>query len=432
MGWIFGKKKKKEEEGKKQSSAVTAYEKDFKPLQRTKTKADDRKGKKRDNVPYYEPAVDDDTFNKMSKKEKAYFIEMTDDELENTRFYGASNARGTQMEQFGTNVAQKRGTNKVKSKSVDNLNQRIGITGQFFSNYPPTLRAMRDGVAKAIFDNAVNNEQDEEAKEWGRWLAEESRFTALLMPEMNGEFCRREMKLDDGARESLSDAEQIKTTEKEENVQRIDYKKHRIYVGDKKRMDNLSHWINSGQTRDIDGEKYEIYWVQESYGVDALKTSSDAKEQPYYTWTPEMKKLHDESLKEETDKVQGKYDGLKEIFKKQYLQGNSNKKDLETDAEKYAENCKRNIMFRTYNWVKSSIQNRFFRLTSLMGLDFFNNRGNTIQFARDIGQENYDGAAVNRVITDSEWAHAQRMGYTGKKGHVHRVNTTDRFRLRQQ
>ena len=88
-------------------------------------------------------------------------------------------------------------------------------------------------------------------------------------------------------------------------------------------------------------------------------------------------------------------------------------------------------MEKTINWFKSTIQNRFFRLTSLYGLDFFKSRGNTIQFARDVGQQDFAKGGVNRVITDSEWAHANRMGYTGAGGHVRRVNGQDRFKLKQ-
>ena len=207
-----------------------------------------------------------------------------------------------------------------------------------------------------------------------------------------------------------------------ENVEKIDRDKKRIYVGDKKRMDNLSSFINSGQTRDVDGEPYTIYWIQESYKVDMAKNTG---KDDYHTWTPEMKAIHEKSMNIPSNDAMECYEELEKANRKKYFLSNSEK------AIKNSRDFKNKVMEKTINWFKSTIQNRFFRLTSLYGLDFFKSRGNTIQFARDVGQQDFAKGGVNRVITDSEWAHANRMGYTGAGGHVRRVNGQDRFKLKQ-
>lgn len=395
---LFGRKRgnrPEESAPKKQSSAVTAYQNEFRNMAAPTAGADDRAG-------------------------RSDIIEMSGADIANTRFYGATKDRQDQMGELSADVEGKTGTSNVMAQTVDVMNRKAGITNIGFAN--PNLGRMRKMVMDAV-DKTAPASDDEQVREWGKWLSESSRLNALFMPEMNSEVCRREMKLDKEAKESASDAEQVKTTEEEENIERIDHEQKRIFIGDKKRMDNLSNWINSGQTREIDGEPYEIYWTQESYGVDALQGTVQDN---YHTWTPEMKAIHEESLLQETyEDTQKKYDELEEAAKDKYFWRNSE------GTKKKAKAFRRMVADKTLTWVNKSIQNRFFRLTSLMGLDFFKKRGNTIQFARNIGQENYAGGGVNRVITDSEWAHAQRMGYTGAGGHVHRVNGADRFALSQ-
>jgi len=377
----------------RQSSAVTAYQNEFHSMDSPQTGTDDRAG-------------------------KSDAIQLSISDIANSRFYGASKHRAVQMRKLSEDVESKHKSVDVMNQTVDKLNAGVGFTGFLFAG--PNLCVIRDTVEDAVKEEALRD-KDPEVQAWGAWLSEPSRQEALKMPELNSEICRREMHLDKNAKESASDAEQVETTEAEENVERVDHANKKIYVGDKKRMDNLSNWINSGQTREIEGEQYEIYWAQESYGVDSMRQVEDN----YHSWTPEMKRIHEESMQGDVSTIQRQYDLLKEAAKKKYFFSSSQK-----TAQK-AQNFRDMVYDKTTDWVKTTVQNRFFRLTSLMGLDFFKSRGNTIQFARDIGQENYAGGRVNRVITDSEWAHAQRMGYAGARGNVHRVNTTDRFQLQQ-
>ena len=399
MGLIGWKKRNRTTETQtqrtqRQSAAVTAYQNDFRSMAPVQPATDDRAGK-----------TDE--------------IQVSGAEVDNSRFYGASAHRMTQMGMLSNDVREKTGSSNVMKQTVDNLNGRVGITGACFQQI--CLGAMRKMVLDAIEKNAPASD-NEEAREWGKWLSEGSRLYALLMPEMNSEVCRRDMHLDKNAKESVSDAEDVETTEAEDNVERIDRENKRIFVGDRKRMDSLSNWINSGQTREIDGEQYEIYWTQESYGSDRQR---DVGADDYHSWTPEMKAIHEEALQQENyDKATVEYDKLEEATKRKYFWSGSKK-----TAQK-AKAFRKSVVDKTNAWVSRTIQNRFFRLTSLMGLDFFKSRGNTVQFARDIGQQNYAGGRVGRVITDSEWAHANRMGYAGAGGHVHRVNGADRFKLR--
>jgi len=382
----------------RQSSAVTAYQNEFRSMASPQTGTDDRAGNS-------EP------------------IQLSISDIANSRFYGASAHRKAQMVSLSQDVESKNGNVDVMNQTVDKLNAGVGITSAPFQS--PNLTFIRDMVMDAVTEKGPKS-PNPEVQAWGAWLLEGSRLFALLMPELNSEICRREMHLDEDAKESASDAEQVETTEAEENVERIDPENKRIFIGDKKRMDNLSNWINSGQTREIDGQQYQIYWTQESYGVDSMRQVDDN----YHSWTPEMKQIHEKSMQGKGDAltILQQYGYLEEAAKKQYISSGLRK------AAQKAQEFKGMVYNKTTDWVNTTVKNRFFRLTSLMGLDFFKSRGNTIQFARDIGQENYAEDRVNRVnrvITDSEWAHAQRMGYAGAGGNVHRVNATDRFQLQQ-
>ncbi len=339
-------------------------------------------------------------------------IELSQDEVNNSRFYGATFARMGQMMGLHVDVEGKTGSSNVMKQSVDNLNKRIGIDGNAFKR--GTLEPIRRMVFQAVFENAPAS-QDLEAKEWGQWLKEPSRMGALFMPELNSEICRRDRKLDKEDKQPASEKETIPSTEQEENVEKIDNEKKRIYIGDAKRMDDLSHWINSGQKRTVGEEEYDIYWGQEGYGVD----SGNEVEDNYHTWTPELKTIHQKILNKEAYSTGEGYEDFKRAARKKYW----NKKDEKAQA--FTDKVKQ----ETGLWVQISVQNRFFRLTSLMGLDFFKQRGNTVQFARDNDQKNFTEGRVNRVITDSEWAHANRMGYVGEN--VHQVGNQDRFKLRQ-
>jgi hypothetical protein len=63
----------------------------------------------------------------------------------------------------------------------------------------------------------------------------------------------------------------------------------------------------------------------------------------------------------------------------------------------------------TSMWLNQEVMNSFWRLTSLMGLDFFVSRNKHVAFVRQAGQADFQGE--RRAITDSEWQHANDQGY---------------------
>ena len=337
-------------------------------------------------------------------------IGLTRDEIKKSRFFGASNVRDMQIRVLEADVEDKTGKKpNYQAKTIDALNRRIGITGELFTN-EATLGIIRTKVKKAIKETA-KKEKNREAKMWGEWLDEESRFNALMMWEMNGEECRRDRKLDQNVQNSRIYTD---TTKKRDfQTQKIDEKKKIIYKGDNNRRDDEVHWINSGQVRN----GYTIYWMQEGCGTD--DTREEASQSHSYSWTEELKKLHNNIINAEKQE-----DGLKYV--REFY--NEAKKESCKDNESQAKNFTDTIIEETHKWLDYSVQNRFFRLTSLMGMDFFVNRGKTVRFAHDRRQGKYTKGRVNRTITDSEWAHAKDMGYL-TDGSVIRYDTTDRFRL---
>lgn len=71
-----------------------------------------------------------------------------------------------------------------------------------------------------------------------------------------------------------------------------------------------------------------------------------------------------------------------------------------------------NIFFRTDKWLTDVVMDKFWRLTSLMGMDFFVARGKHIDFIRANNEgTDPDPQTGRRSITDSEWLHAQNQGY---------------------
>ena len=60
-------------------------------------------------------------------------IELSQEEINNSRFYGATFARREQMTKLSEDVRAKTGTSNVMTKSVDNLNARIGSVGTPFA-----------------------------------------------------------------------------------------------------------------------------------------------------------------------------------------------------------------------------------------------------------------------------------------------------------
>lgn len=384
--------------------------------------------------------------------EKQRSMELTRPQLLATRLYGAEHPACQNNEfNFGRTwmkVQLKNSVDQAKNEgvvnyinnnmTVDKLNGRIGINSDMFAK--GSLGNVRYALGLAL-GKSQTMKKDKEAMAWGEWLAEESRFKALMMPEMTGEVCRKNLKMDkednnDTEDETSAGENKIDTTGEQRNFKEIDIDNHRIIVGDANRVDrrNLdnSHLINSGikrpvkvEVKDEKGEKsekfeeFEVFWFQEKYSsADIMKTETDIKQ---HTWTPELRKIHDKLINEYDDDGSGagmekkykelktaKYNELITAYPKKYF---INKDRRVEEYKNEAEEFRDDVFDKTFNWIMTAAKNRFFRLTSLMGLDFFNHQGNNILFARENNQQDYTKGRVKRVITDSEWAHANQMEY---------------------
>lgn len=333
-------------------------------------------------------------------------IELTADEILNSRFYGVADVRGRQLDDLEQNIAKTGYTWYGGNQTVDALNHKIGIICDMFWDLP-SLGMVREQVDEAVNQNAPNV-QDAEVQAWGEWLREPSRWNALMMYEMNGEECRRQRHLDC---ETVDQTSHVDTSVVRDlqNIH-VDENQKIIYRGDMSRAGDRSNFINSGlETQD----GYKVYWLQEDCGTDDARRGC-------YSWTEEMKDIHEIIINaNEADTVAQGYEELAEIAYDDIFNNEDN-------AIAFA----KVIQTETENWQGLSAQYRFFRLTSLMGMDFFVSRGNIVRFAREENQPNYTGGAVNRVITDSEWAHAEDMGYVAG-GNVRRYDNDDRFKLRR-
>lgn len=334
-------------------------------------------------------------------------IGLTAGEIQNSRFYGVARVRGRQLDDLGQDINAKTGyTWNGGNQTVDLLNYKLGITNDmFYKNL--TLGMVRANVKNAI--DAAPFAPDLEVQAWGEWLREPSRWDALMMYEMTGEECRRARGLD---RDIVEQRPYVDTrADRNFQIAQIDNQRRIIYRGDKNRNDRNSHWINSGKTI-----TYTIYWMQEGCGTDDMRTPNNQS----YIWTDTMRDAHDKVINADNNST---------------VYQNWNNFIREAEKSNLFDNVTGPLFLNkvddeTMNWHHISAQSRFFRLTSLMGMDFFVNRGNTVRFSRNANQINYDESPVNRVITDSEWAHAEEMGYLAE-GRVIRHDNDDRFRLRQ-
>lgn len=329
-------------------------------------------------------------------------IGLTEAEIKNSRFYGVARVRGRQLDNLGRDIRGKTGHIWHGGyQTVDALNMALGLSFDTMSK-KQSMGIVREYVKAAV--NPINRTAPEEVRAWREWLKESSRWRALMMYEMNGEECRRERRLDSNL---ANPTYCVPTTKKGDfKIAHIDVPGKKIYVGDENRFDNNVNWINSGIT-------YTLYWMQEGRGTDDNKN----KHGTGGVWTNEMKTAHNQVIDAKT--VNAIAVGYNKLRQESAAAGYNN-----------PEAIKQFVSNETRLWQQFSPPYRFFRLTSLMGMDFFVNRGNTVRFARDKHQLNYAGHDVNRVITDSEWAHAEDMGYVAG-GNVIRYDNDDRFVLRR-
>ncbi|MCH5269362.1 MAG: hypothetical protein J1E83_01305 [Lachnospiraceae bacterium] len=326
-------------------------------------------------------------------------IGLKGDEILNSRFYGVAGVRGRQLVGLRDDIARKTHQNwQVGNQTVDALNMALGLSFNTMSQ-KQSMGIVREYVEGAV--NSINRTAPEEVQAWSAWLKEPSRWNALMMYEMNGDECRRERCLD----KALKNPAYCVPTTKERNLKiaYIDMPGKRIYAGDENRYDNRVNWINSGLT-------FTLYWMQEGRGTDDNKNKRGIDGE----WTDGMKAAHNQVIDApNVNTITEGYNKLRQESAVYY--GNP-------------EAFNQLVSNETRHWQQFSPPYRFFRLTSLMGMDFFVNRGNMVRFARNENQPNYTGHAVNRVITDSEWAHAEEMGYLAE-GRVIRHDNDDSFHL---
>lgn len=188
---------------------------------------------------------------------------------------------------------------------------------------------------------------------WITWL--NLNINALLMHEMDGEQCRTDRKM----------------------------------IGKFKRFFNKHfraprrHVIDAG-----DG----LFWEQEKHRVNRLH----AKPQSEKNWNPIAIANHDNMVNADS---WPNYVAAKALLDASIGVHDAGEIDIETQA-----------------WLNTEVKHRFWRLTSLIALDFFTNRGNPVEFARPEHQADrpLEADRTKRSITDSEWAHANKRGYIGR------------------
>ncbi len=215
------------------------------------------------------------------------------------------------------------------------------------------------GTKRATVKGVLNHPQgglSRDERAWIVWLQRNKK--ALLMPSMTGKQCREDMKMDDSWWATFT-------------KKIIPPKKHNI-----KGLNNIT-------------------WKQESHDVNVVKN----RQQQDYGWNINRRIAHNN-----------------------YVNGMSaDDNALTVDLENsFADaNIVDYIIESTLIWLDGDVMHRFWRHTSLMGLDFFVARNKNVAFIREQGQDNVIVNGRN-PITDSEWMHATNQNYV-LNGHVERV-----------
>ena len=132
-------------------------------------------------------------------------------------------------------------------------------------------------------------------------------------------------------------------------------------------------------------------WIQEEHEVNILNNEHDIG---MLEWTDEHRDLHDDFV----NAVEGE--------------------DVEA-ADQLGVAVGGRVVGETVAWLRGNVMHRFWRLTSKIGLDFFNNENIQVAFVREADAQPHERNG-RRSITDSEWEHAQERGYLGDN--VYRVN----------
>lgn len=317
----------------------------------------------------------------------------------NVVHYGTSGSRAgsrTQHIEQTRKLMQEAGEDPdQRHTTVDELNRTIGLVPDIFENLGIYRKELQKKVAKA--EGGADTPAHQEATAWREWLSEPSRMDALMMGEMDTNQFLVDQRLDEDTDERKDAA---------------------AYEQKSMDSDQLSHDINSGQVDPETGKA--ITWKQEAHKANQERELGAQ----YVFWTPALRQATaamanapDLGKKSEAES------DVKEASMDAAAQAQAAGREVSPEAGKqWGQRILENFM----RWM-SVVQGRFWRLTSLMGLDFFASRKKQILFTRaDPNAPDFKGAASRRrrMITDSEWRHVREMGYE-KSGAVKRLGAND-------
>lgn len=288
-------------------------------------------------------------------------------------FYGHSHARSEY-------TATKKDLDNASANThltVDSLNRAIGLTSAV-----KTSISIPIGLTRAIIKTALEpnggRELSKDVEAWRDWLYR--RKEILLMRDMTPNQCRYDMG-----------------------------------IKDEKGKEHLDNAIVPYILNSKNGITYGRTWKEEDYTVNFTKAQLEVRNKS-------TKKTYSSTFLGRVKSWTGKanvYDHMKVCEKHNDI---VNANDVDT-FNKSKDNFKKltgdkianEIINKTDKWLKGPVVKRFFRFTSLMGMDFFASRRNTIIFVRGNRNgpgQNYTGNQA-KSITDSEWEHAIDMKYLG-------------------
>lgn len=354
----------------------------------------------------------------------------------NVAHYGTESGPGSRAAHRQQGVDMARHTPERAQQThntVDSLNTTIGLTQGMFGTYSLSKghrkqlrekvivksRQIRPTTQEDMADTSMTAKQ-REANAWIRWLIEPSRITALLMPEMNAAQCRKDRRLD-RATDMITQGGMERDDATSEDV-----------AGE---HDEMSHHINSGQIDPTTGQP--IMWHQEGHRSD-LSRGFAAQHQ---NWSPALLDAHNRLVEMPPEADEGrernrfvelaKNEAVRRTKKKGFFERQSTYAQRVQQAEAAGRTMGDKIVSETLYWNYRDVSRRFWRLTSLMGLDFFNNYQKTVIFTRAHGTPTFNSPnpeSGRRAITDSEWQHANRMGYLNNpNSSIKHVQPTDRL-----
>lgn len=296
--------------------------------------------------------------------------------LNDTIYYGYALARHPYL-------AHDRSADKsMPHLTVDSLNKAIGLSNLTLKQYPMGIKRKRiqDAIAD---DNSRDLSQDE--KDWASWLC--VRSNVLLMHDMTGEQCRYDMNM-----KNLSDSFYNR------------WAPSFLTFG--------SSFENNVDSKELilnykdDNDTNKKTWTEEDHSANV------ANRTPYkHIWTPTQIEAHDKYV---DSSLNDDWADCKNALNRAF---NFTDNLLQEDSP---------VLELTNKWLSQDVMHRFWRLTSLMGLDFFVHKGKHIVFVREKNQQPHFDAEGRKSITDSEWDHARDLGYVkdehNPNGYVERVN----------